>query len=141
MTGRVIGPQERVDVRQALWLHSMGSAYAAHEKRCERAVEAGKSADLIVWSDDIYSIPADKIRHLKAELTIVNGQAIQKPSDTDLQMMPGREYLSSDSAQDFMVWVRTLMIRRLAAFDGAVRSTRPASRRKTRMMGPLFRGK
>jgi hypothetical protein len=92
ITGRVLGPEERVDIRQALRLHTMGSAYASHEEDMRGSIEAGKSADFVVWSDDLYSIPTDKIRELKAELTIIEGQIIHKSSDTDLEVVPGSQY-------------------------------------------------
>ncbi|MEM4251545.1 MAG: amidohydrolase [Candidatus Bathyarchaeia archaeon] len=93
--GELIGPQERVDIKQALRLHTMGSAYAAHEEDIKGSIEVGKQADLVVWSDDIYSIPTDKIRDMKAELTIIKGQVVHKSSDTEVAVVPGSEYLSS----------------------------------------------
>jgi len=78
MTGRVIGPQERVDIRQALRLHTMGSAYAAHEENLRGSIEVGKRGDLVVWSEDMYTIPTDKIRDLKVELAIVAGKIVYR---------------------------------------------------------------
>ena len=78
MTGRVIGPQERVDIRQALRLHTMGSAYAAHEENVRGSIEVGKRGDLVVWSEDMYTIPTDKIRDLKVELAIVAGKIVYR---------------------------------------------------------------
>jgi hypothetical protein len=73
-TGRVIGSQERVDIKQALRLHTMGSAYAAHEEDARGSIEVGKRGDLVVWSEDMYTIPTDRIRDLKVELTIIAGK-------------------------------------------------------------------
>jgi hypothetical protein len=66
----------------------MGSAYAAHEENIRGSIEAGKSADVVVWSDDMYSIPTDKIRELEAELTIVEGRIVHKSSDTEIEGIP-----------------------------------------------------
>ena len=93
--GKIIGPQESVDIRQALRLHTMGSAYAAHEEDIKGSIEVGKEADLVIWSDDIYSIPTDRIRDLKAELTIIKGQVIYKSSETEVQVLPASEYPST----------------------------------------------
>jgi predicted amidohydrolase YtcJ len=92
LNGRVIGPDERVDIHEALRLHTMGSAYAAHEENVRGSIEAGKSADVVVWSDDMYSIPADKIRELEAELTIVEGRIVHKSSDTQIEEIPSSQY-------------------------------------------------
>jgi predicted amidohydrolase YtcJ len=40
----------------------MGSAYAAHEESVKGLIEAGEYGDLVVWSDDIFSIPINEIR-------------------------------------------------------------------------------
>jgi predicted amidohydrolase YtcJ len=93
ISGRVLGPDERVDIRQALRLHTMGSAYASHEEDMRGSIEAGKSADFVVWSDDLYTMPTDKIRELKAELTIIEGQIIHKSSDTDVEVVPASQYV------------------------------------------------
>jgi len=77
-TGRVIGSQERVDIRQALQLHTMGSAYAAHEENVRGSIEVGKRGDLVVWSEDMYTIPTDKIKDLKVELAIVAGKVVYR---------------------------------------------------------------
>jgi hypothetical protein len=92
MTGRVIGPNERVDIQQALRLHTMGSAYAAHEEDMRGSIGVGKNADFVVWSDDLYTIPTDKIRDAKAELTIIEGQIVHKASDTEIEVVPGSQY-------------------------------------------------
>jgi hypothetical protein len=93
LNGRVIGPDERVDIHEALRLHTMGSAYAAHEENVRGSIEAGKSADVVVWSDDMYSIPTDKIRELEAELTIVEGRIVHKSSDTEIEVIPGSQLI------------------------------------------------
>jgi predicted amidohydrolase YtcJ len=97
-TGHVIGAQESVDIKQALRLHTMGSAYAAHEENMKGSVEVGKYADLVVWSDDIYSVPTDRIRDLDAELTIVGGQVVHRSSESTVQVVPGSAFLSNHSA-------------------------------------------
>lgn len=99
LSGEIIGPKEGVDIRQALRLHTMGSAYAAHEEDVKGSIEVGKQGDLVVWSDDIYSVPTDRIRDLKAELTIIGGQVIYKSSETEIQVVPGSEYLSLGRSQ------------------------------------------
>jgi hypothetical protein len=78
LTGRVIGSQERVDIRQALRLHTMGSAYAAHEENLRGSIEVGKRGDLVVWSENMYAVPTDKIRDLKVELAIVAGKVVYR---------------------------------------------------------------
>jgi len=92
ITGRVIGSKERVDIQQALRLHTMGSAYAAHEENVRGSIEAGKDANLVVWSEDLFTIPTDKIRDTRTELTIIGGQIIHKASDTEITVVSGSQY-------------------------------------------------
>jgi predicted amidohydrolase YtcJ len=70
----------------------MGSAYAAHEEDMRGSIEVGKNADLVVWSDDLYTIPTDEIRDARAELTIIEGQIVHKASDTVMEVVPGSQY-------------------------------------------------
>lgn len=107
-SGRVVGGQESVDIQQALRLHTMGSAYAAHEENVKGSIEVGKHADLVVWSDDMFSVPTDKIRNLRAELTIVGGQVIHQFNQTNLPVVPGSKYLPTpyDDDDDFLFHIR-----------------------------------
>jgi predicted amidohydrolase YtcJ len=40
------------------------------------SVEPGKLADLVILSDDIFSIPAEQIENTKVDLTIFDGRVI-----------------------------------------------------------------
>jgi hypothetical protein len=75
----------------------MGSAYAAHEENVKGSVEVGKYADLVVWSDDMYSVPTDRIRDLDTELTIVAGQVVHRSGESTVQVVPGSAFLSDHS--------------------------------------------
>jgi hypothetical protein len=56
----------------------MGSAYAAHEENLRGSIEVGKRGDLVVWSENMYAVPTDKIRDLKVELAIVAGKVVYR---------------------------------------------------------------
>jgi hypothetical protein len=40
------------------------------------SIEPGKEADIAVWDQDLYTMPADEIRNLKCELTLVRGRIV-----------------------------------------------------------------
>ena len=42
------------------------------------SVEVGKDADLAVWDRDLYSIPADDLKDLKCELTLLRGKQVYR---------------------------------------------------------------
>jgi hypothetical protein len=75
-TGYVPSPQESIDIHQALKAHTMGSAYAAFEEKQKGSIEAGKLADLVVWSRDLYSMPLEEMDQLEVLTTIVGGQIV-----------------------------------------------------------------
>jgi len=42
------------------------------------SIEKGKDADLAVWDRDPYRIPADDLRNMKYELTMVGGRIVYR---------------------------------------------------------------
>ncbi len=72
-----IAPDERISRMQAIRLHTIGSAYAAFEEDRKGSIEDGKLADMVVWSDDYFSVPIGKIKDLTATAVIVNGIVYQ----------------------------------------------------------------
>ena len=79
-TGHFLGFDERVTIQEALYAHTMGSAYAAFEENIKGSIEAGKYADMVVWSDDMYSIPLNNIKDLYVISTIVAGTVYNNPN-------------------------------------------------------------
>lgn len=72
--GVTLNPDQCLTIQEALRIHTMGSAYASFSDSLTGSLEPGKFADLVVWSNDLYSYmtPAE-ILNLKSEMTIVNG--------------------------------------------------------------------
>jgi predicted amidohydrolase YtcJ len=76
------GTVESVDVHTALRSYT---AWAARQLFLENrigSIEPGKDADLAVWDRDLYSIPADDIRNLKCEMTLLRGQIVYRAPGT-----------------------------------------------------------
>ena len=40
------------------------------------SIEVGKDADIAVWDRDMYTVPADQLRDLHCELTLVAGKVV-----------------------------------------------------------------
>ena len=69
-------PQEALSIEQAVTAYTMGSAYAEFMENRKGSITTGKFADLVVVSDDIFSMkPADLIR-ARTILTIMDGRII-----------------------------------------------------------------
>jgi predicted amidohydrolase YtcJ len=71
-------------MKEALRAHTMGSAYAAFEENIRGSIEPGKSADMVVWSEDLYSAPLQQLAKMRVEAAIVEGQVTYKSEDTNI---------------------------------------------------------
>lgn len=73
-SGRAIGPDEAITVRQALAAYTMGGAYACHREHLLGSVTAGKLADLVVLGADPTTVDPDTIADIDVFATIVGGE-------------------------------------------------------------------
>lgn len=72
--GRLLGPQERITVAQAVRAYTVGSAHAVHEESYKGALRRGFMADFVVLSEDLYEIPVEEIHTVTVTATVVGGQ-------------------------------------------------------------------
>ncbi len=75
-TGEVIGPEQAISVKDALRLYTINGAYASFEENHKGSIEPGKLADMVVLDRDIFTLPADEIKEVKVETTIVGGEIV-----------------------------------------------------------------
>jgi len=69
-------PEQRISVAQAVHAYTIGSAFAEHQETVKGSIEPGKLADLVVLSDDIFTIPPEAIEKTKVDMTIFDGKVI-----------------------------------------------------------------
>ena len=69
-------PEQRLTVQEALRAYTQGSAYAAFEDRDKGTISPGKLADVVVLSEDLFQIPAERIKDTHAAITIVGGRVV-----------------------------------------------------------------
>ncbi len=69
-------PEQRITVAQAVHAYTMGSAFAEHQERVKGSIEPGKLADLVVLSDDIFTMAPEAIEKTKVDLTIFDGRVV-----------------------------------------------------------------
>lgn len=72
--GHVWGASQRVSLMEALRSSTVAGAYASFEEREKGRLEPGMLADLVVWQQDMFAMPADELTALKPERTMVGGQ-------------------------------------------------------------------
>ena len=73
-------PEQKLTVAEAVHAYTMGSAYAEFQEKEKGSITPGKLADMVLLSDDIFSIDPVKIREVKVVKTIVGGKVIWDPS-------------------------------------------------------------
>ncbi len=69
-------PEEKLTVAQTVDAYTMGSAYAEFQEREKGSITPGKLADIVILSDDIFTIDPKLIRNVKVDTTIVGGKVV-----------------------------------------------------------------
>jgi predicted amidohydrolase YtcJ len=69
-------PEQKLTVAEAVEAYTMGSAYAEFQEKEKGSITPGKLADMVLLSDDIFTIAPAKIRDSKVLKTIVGGKLI-----------------------------------------------------------------
>lgn len=69
-------PEQKISVEETVRAFTCGSAYAEFQENVKGTLEAGKLADFVIISDDIFTIDPVKIRDVKVLLTVVDGRVV-----------------------------------------------------------------
>ena len=69
-------PDQKLTVAEAIEAYTMGSAYAEFQEKEKGSITPGKLADMVLLSDDIFSIESEKIRDVKVLNTFVGGKLV-----------------------------------------------------------------
>ncbi|MEM9760422.1 MAG: amidohydrolase family protein, partial [Pseudomonadota bacterium] len=81
-TGRSIGgtelhgPEQRLSREEALFHHTVGSAWVSQEERLKGRLRPGQFADLAVLNAPYMKVDDEDLRHIESELTIVGGRIV-----------------------------------------------------------------
>ena len=73
-----VSPEQAMTLDEAMYAHTMGSAYADFAENKKGSLEPGKFADLIVWNDNPYSVKPAEILQLTIDLTMVGGRIVHQ---------------------------------------------------------------
>ena len=76
LTGRCIGPGQRLDMESALRLFTVAGAHLTFDEAWKGPLKAGYAADLAVFSGNPVTTPPADIRELRCLMTIVNGTTV-----------------------------------------------------------------
>ncbi|MCD6263654.1 amidohydrolase [Candidatus Bathyarchaeota archaeon] len=68
--------ESRITLEEAVRCYTLDAAYASFEEDLKGSLEPGKLADIIILSEDLASIPPEKIRDVKVDMTMVGGKVL-----------------------------------------------------------------
>jgi predicted amidohydrolase YtcJ len=68
--------EQKLTVAEAVEAYTMGSAYAEFQEKEKGSITPGKLADMVMVSDDIFSIAPEKIRDVRVLKTFIGGRLV-----------------------------------------------------------------
>jgi len=68
--------EQKLTVAEAVEAYTMGSAYAEFQEKEKGSITPGKLADMVLVSDDIFSIAPDKVRDVRVLKTFIGGRLV-----------------------------------------------------------------
>jgi hypothetical protein len=81
-------PEQKLTVAETVEAYTMGSAYSEFQETEKGSITPGKLADMVLLSDDIFSIDPVKIRDTKVLKTFVGGKLVYDASAVVKQAGP-----------------------------------------------------
>ena len=85
-SGRVLGPGERLTVRDALAMYTTEAAFAMHRERDIGSLEPGKLADFIVLDRNPLDTEPERIPGIRVLATVVGGQPVFQANDSPFHL-------------------------------------------------------
>jgi predicted amidohydrolase YtcJ len=74
--GKVYGKDQAITREEALRLYTVSAANFSFEENIKGSIEPGKLADAVILSDDLLTVPEEKIKDIKPVTTIVAGKVV-----------------------------------------------------------------
>jgi predicted amidohydrolase YtcJ len=75
------GQAEAVDVRTALRSFTQWAAYQMFLEDKIGSLEVGKYADIAVWNVDLYTAPAEAIKNMQCQMTLLEGEVVYRQGE------------------------------------------------------------
>ncbi len=69
-------PEQKISLTEAVEAYTMGSAYAEFQEKELGSLSPGKLADIVILSDDVFSIDPKNLPDVRVDQTIVGGKTV-----------------------------------------------------------------
>jgi predicted amidohydrolase YtcJ len=80
-------PEQKLTVSETVSAYTIGSAYAEFQDQDKGSISVGKLADMVILSDDIFSIQPEKIKEVRVLRTFVGGKLVwESKGDTPVEL-------------------------------------------------------
>jgi predicted amidohydrolase YtcJ len=73
-SGRLLGPGEAVTRQEALRMMTSAAARFSFDEKQRGSIEVGKLGDFVVLDDHFLTVPAERLRTMRADVTVVGGR-------------------------------------------------------------------
>jgi predicted amidohydrolase YtcJ len=74
--GGRLGPDQGISREEAIRSVTINGAYTTFEENVKGSIEPGKYADFVVLSDDILTVPEERMRDVRVRATVLGGRAV-----------------------------------------------------------------
>jgi len=74
LSGKVLGPAERISVAEALRMVTIDAAYLMKQDDVKGTITQGKLADFVVLKDSPLDVPVDRVKDIGVVATVVGGK-------------------------------------------------------------------
>jgi predicted amidohydrolase YtcJ len=78
-------PEQKLALPETIEAYTLGSAYAEFQENEKGSITPGKLADMVLLSDDIFTIDPAKIRDVRVVATFVGGKTVWDANEKDRQ--------------------------------------------------------
>jgi predicted amidohydrolase YtcJ len=79
-SGRRLGPDEAVTRQEALRMMTSAAAKFSFDEKHRGSIEVGKLGDFVILDDHFLTVPAERLRTMRADMTVVGGRVAFGPS-------------------------------------------------------------
>jgi predicted amidohydrolase YtcJ len=71
-------PEQKISITEAVRAYTSGSAFAEFQDAVKGTIVRGKVADLVILSDDVFSIPAARLKDVQVLTTVAGGKVVHQ---------------------------------------------------------------
>jgi predicted amidohydrolase YtcJ len=81
ISGRELGPDQKISREDALRLVTRNHAYLTFEEDTKGIIAPGRFADMVVLAEDIMTVPVKRIEQMNVLMTMVGGKPVYRHAD------------------------------------------------------------